>query len=132
MARMEDQYRDVLQNMEFAIVSTYREHPGMSDYDVLRVIDAVVDAYRAQNIGREPRDFALSQTEQICLDRLRQTCDWRLGRTKLGEDDDQPQPQPKTLDEILLCLKRIAKSVKHWNHQAGPQGYLNFVAKFVV
>lgn len=128
MTRVEDQYQDVLQNMEFAIVSTYREHPDMSDYDVLRVIEAVIDAYGAEDIGRAPRDFVLSEVEQVCTDRLRQICDWRLGR---AAGPDGPQPKAKTVDEILLCLKRIVKSVRRWNREGGRQGYLEFVARFV-
>lgn len=42
--RVEDQYMDVLQNIDFAIVTTYREHRDMSDYDVMRVVEAAVDA----------------------------------------------------------------------------------------
>jgi len=128
MARIEEQYEDVLQNMEVAIVSVYREHREMSDYDVLRVLDAVVDSYRAENVGRAPRNFGLSEVEDLCRDRLRQICEWRLGRVSGPEGSE---PEPKKVDEILLCLKRIVKSVKRWNREGGRQGYLDFVARFV-
>ena len=35
--RVEDQYADVLQNIEFGIVTAYKSHPEMSDYDVMRM-----------------------------------------------------------------------------------------------
>jgi len=36
--RIEDQYTDVLQNIEFAIVDTYRRNPDMPDYEVMRAV----------------------------------------------------------------------------------------------
>jgi len=58
--KVEDEYRDVLQNVEFAIVDTYRDHPGMSDYAVMRALEALIDVYAAEGIGRSPRGFNLS------------------------------------------------------------------------
>jgi hypothetical protein len=40
-------------------------------------------------------------------------------------------PEPKTVDEIMLCLKRILKSATRWNKEAGRQGYLDFITQFV-
>lgn len=39
---------------------------------------------------------------------------------------------PLALDEIIACLKRIRKSIEHWNRRGGRQGYLNFASQFVV
>jgi hypothetical protein len=36
----------------------------------------------------------------------------------------------KTVDEIILCLKRLRKSVKLWTTDYGRQGYLNYIAQF--
>jgi hypothetical protein len=38
---------------------------------------------------------------------------------------------PKTVDEIITCLKRIQKSIRRWNKEGGRQGYLNFISEFV-
>lgn len=132
--RIEDQYLDVLQNIELGIVITYRDQPEMSDYDVMRTLEAVMDSYKAEKIGRAPRNFSLSETESTLFEAVHRMCEWRLGRGKsLGPSDEEenPTPEPKTVDEILLCLKRILKSVKRWNKEGGRQGYLNFVVRYV-
>jgi len=54
----EAQYLDVLQNIEFGIVATYRAHGEISDYDVMRTLEALIDRYTAEKIGRPPRDFS--------------------------------------------------------------------------
>ena len=43
----EDEYLDVLQNIEFAIVSVYHERPEMLDYDVDVVVAALIKQYQA-------------------------------------------------------------------------------------
>jgi hypothetical protein len=134
MPRVEDQYLDVLQNIEFAIVAVYREHGEMSDYDVMRVLEAVIDSYRGEIIGRPPRDFGLSDRERLLGDAVRRMCEWRLGRmgSPVGPAGLQdPALDPTTPDVIILCLKRILKSVKSWNKDGGRQGYLNFVIGYV-
>jgi hypothetical protein len=38
--------------------------------------------------------------------------------------------EPKTLTDIIDCLKRIQSSIKFWTQKGGRQGYLNFVQNF--
>lgn len=132
--RVEEQYQDVLQNIEFAITSTYRKHPEMSDYDMMRVLEAIIDAYVADKIGRSPRQLPLSDLENLLALNVQSMCDWRLGRNSLADEAVQAEiaPEPVTVDELLLCLKRIMKSIKRWNSVGGSQGYLNFVSKYVM
>jgi len=130
----EAQYLDVLQNIEFGIVATYRAHGEMSDYDVMRTLEALIDRYTAEKIGRPPRDFGLSDVERLLLDAVGRICEWRLGR---GSHPGSPAgsggmvPEPKTADEIILCLKRVLKSVKRWNKDGGRQGYLRFIVQYM-
>lgn len=134
MADFEDEYMDVLQNIEFAIVSTYREHTEMCDCEVMNVLEALIDKYKGEKIGRGPRDFNLTQLEQILRDAVHETCEWRLGRSETTGDlpaTNELDVKPITPDEIILCLKRIFKSVKMWNREGGRQGYLHFVVQFV-
>lgn len=133
--KVEDEYTDVLQNIEFGIVRIYREHPGLSDGDVMRTLEALIDSYVAEKIGREPRKRPYSDLERILYDSVRAMCEWRLGRSSLGDaapDGNALSPERKTVDEILLCLKRILKSVNKWNKRGGSQGYLQFVSQFVM
>jgi O6-methylguanine-DNA--protein-cysteine methyltransferase len=38
----EEKYLDVLQNIEFGIVSVYREHPEMLDWDAFKAVEALI------------------------------------------------------------------------------------------
>ena len=132
--RVENQYKDVLQNIEFGIILIYKDHPALSDYEVMRALEALIDSYVAEKIGRNPRKLPSSDVEHLLYNSVRRMCEWRLGRSLLGDDllKEKSLPlQPKTVDEILLCLKRILKSVNKWNRHRGTQGYLQFVSKFV-
>jgi hypothetical protein len=134
MTRVEDQYPDVLQNIEFGIVTTYSHHPEMSDYDVMRALEALVDAYAAEKIGRPPRNVRLSDVERTLLENIRRICEWRIGRGILTDGPGKASGtlgDPKTIDEIVLCLKRVLKSARRWNKEGGRQGYLRFVIQYV-
>ena len=131
---IEEQYLDVLQNIEFAIVGVYREHTDMTDYEVMRALEAVIDAYKAETLGRDPRESSLSEMEVALYEGVRGMCQWRLGRDgPLAGDESRagPAPQPITVDEVLLCLKRILKSVNKWNKSGGRTGYLDFIVRYV-
>ncbi len=130
----EDDYADVLQNIEFGIVMSWRSCPDLCDHDVMRVLEAAIDTYVAEKIGRQPRPISLSDAEKTMMENVRRMCEWRLGRARISDDplmQEEVAPEPKTVDEILLCLKRIVKSVKSWNKTGGRQGYLNFIVQYV-
>src|SRR5215213_4334965 len=99
----EEQYQDVLQNIEFAISSTYREHPEeISDWSVEAALDALIRAYGAEHTGRTLRPARLSEAEQAIYDRVKAMCEWRLGREQVqieGEENASilQEIQPKRL-----------------------------------
>ncbi len=131
---VQEEYLDVLQNIEFAIVSTSHDHPEMVDAHVIWALEAVIGSYRAERAGRTPEEFSASSVEADLYRAIRNMCEWRLGR--LHPDDAEaaelgPAPEPVTLEEIMLCLKRILKSVRFWNKSGGQRGYLTFIAQYV-
>ncbi|HPO14188.1 MAG TPA: hypothetical protein PLI09_12150 [Candidatus Hydrogenedentes bacterium] len=133
MSRIEDKHPDVLQNIEFAIVDTYRQYRELSDYDVMRVLEASLETYAAEKAGRSARTTRLSELEQLLLEWVLHMCEWRLGRIPLGNTEEvfSSDDVPITIDEIILCLKRLLKSVNRWNKDGGRQGYLNFIVQYV-
>jgi hypothetical protein len=132
-----EQFEDVLQNIEFGIVATYRKHREITDYEVMRVLEAAIDAYRGEKIGRPPNETDLADAEREMLDNVRGMCQWRLGRTGPPGGDEHADtpvvrpPDPITVDDALLCLKRVLKSVKWWNKENGRRGYLDYVVRYV-
>jgi hypothetical protein len=131
---VEEDYLDILQNIEFAIMSDYRENPLLVDFDVEAAINALITLYHAQSQDHEPRRPNLNERATLVYERVQAMCDWRLGREDLVTADgskDVPPPEPVTLDVIAACLKRIRKSVQWWNKEGRRQGYLTFVGRFV-
>ena len=130
----EDKYLDVLQNIEFGIVRVYQERPELTDWDSLDVIEALIRGYTAEVRGRSRPNIRLSDLPLLVFDSVEAMCEWRLGRGRLSAEGNQPvdvEMEPKTIDEIIACLKRIRKSIKRWNKVGGRQGYLNFISEFV-
>ena len=118
----------MLQNIEFAIVSIYRENLEMTDYAVMRSLEAIINHYSAEKTGKRPRNYSLDEIEKEIFRQVQSVCEWRLGRpSSFG----MPGITPISLDEIIQCLKRILKSVEKWNKHEGIQGYLRFVSQYV-
>jgi hypothetical protein len=130
----EDRYLDVLQNIEFAIVSVYNEHPDLVDSNVDRALEGLTRVYHAEANQRTPPTLKLSEIDQTLFDRIQDMCEWRLGRgeaVQVQTDTSEFKPTPKTVEEIVACLKRIRLSVKRWTTQGGRQGYLRFISQYV-
>ena len=131
---VEEEHLDVLQNIEFAIVSVFRQEPMLVDFDVENAVSGLITHYQAQAQNREARLPNLNERAKEVFDRVEAMCEWRLGNEAPLSGDMKargPRPEPVTLDVILACLKRIRKSVQKWNKQGGRQGYLTFIQKFI-
>jgi hypothetical protein len=131
----EEEYQDVLQNIEFAIVNVYHRHANLVDYDVETVLAALIRLYQAEQSRRQFDPPSLNELRQELYEAVKSMCDWRLGRVELvgeGDKGGAPQPPPLTVEEIVACLKRIRKSVQKWNKRGGQQGYLKFVEQFIM
>ena len=131
---VEKDYLDVLQNIEFAIVSVHQRQPALVDFDVDAALSALMATYQARAVGREARPVRLNERAQQVYEMVQAMCDWRLGDEALLSTDMKsrgPRPEPVSVDVIVACLKRIRKSVEKWNKQGGRQGYLTFVERFV-
>ncbi len=131
MPSFEEQYMDVLQNIEMAIVSVYREHNDLTDYDVDKVLNLLWTEYRNEKQGKATPMPILNANARLVHDRVREMCEWRLGRSNnielKGGGLFKAKPKPISVDEIMDCLKRIRKSVALWNKEGGRQGYLYFI-----
>jgi hypothetical protein len=128
----EEEYQDVLQNIEFAIVSVDRERDDLSDWGVGEALDALIRHYGAEARGRGAPPLRLSEPEEEVFERVKAMCEWRLGRRAMLTSDDEPipGPEPLELEEIVACLKRVRLSVKRWSKE-GRRGYLDFVGQFL-
>jgi hypothetical protein len=133
-----DQYEDVLQNIEFAIISVYRQRPEMTDFQVDKVLDGLIRIYQAELRGKSAPNLRFSDLESEVYERVKTVCDWRLKRTgpmaenEEGETEEVMVEKALTVDEIIACLKRIRSSVKFWTKERGRKGYLDFINPYIL
>jgi hypothetical protein len=123
-------YEDVLQNLEMSVVSVFRRNPTMTDYVALRAYEAAYEHYRAEQRGHPAKPHGLTGLDATTFAAVEAICEFRLGRAP-GPDPKGPPVKPITAEEIVTCLRRLARSVKLNTARAGRQGYLNFVAHFL-
>jgi hypothetical protein len=87
--RIEDEYLDVLQNIEAVIMTLYREHPEMTDNDVDKAYAALIQTYRGEASNKpavKPNgDLAVQVYNQIAA-----ICNWRLGRSPMLDQKSKP------------------------------------------
>lgn len=123
-----EEYMGVLQNIEFALLSSVEDHPELTDHDMLNVIEQLINYYKFQPTGDlSSAKRKLNPVQQEILETVNSMCESKLGI--------QPPPikemvcDPITQEELLLCLKRIEKSIKFWSKQGGRKGYITFVSQ---
>lgn len=129
---IEDDYLDVLQNIEFAIVTIYRAKRQLTDHEVRSAIETLLRDYTAESRGKPSTTIALTGLTRDVFAAVKNMCDLRLGRTKNKRIEDAGiKFDGLTVDELSACLKRIRKSIDKWNKEFGRQGYLDFIDKFL-
>jgi hypothetical protein len=124
---VEEEHFDVLQNMEFEIVQVYRSTSDLIDAEVLNAIESLIHSYNLEVKGgfaASPKVKGLSATVATAV---KDACEIRLGR---GSNADE-LIEPKTVQNIVDCLKRIQSSIKFWTKKNGRKGYLEYVSKFI-
>lgn len=129
---VEEEYLDVLQNIEGVIVGFYRQNPTLTDYQVDSAMESLGRTYQREKTGGAPV-LPKNELAKGVYDAMKGICDWRLGKVDMVDEEGSPMtvPDPLTVDEIQLCLKRLRKSVATWNKQGGSQGYLQYISQFL-
>ncbi|MCB0594314.1 MAG: hypothetical protein H6557_17985 [Lewinellaceae bacterium] len=136
---LEDIHPDILQNIEFAIVSIYRDDPTLRDTDVIKALEALISHVQRLAIGREPAQSELPPPSEAVFNAVIGILEFRSGLDE-EEEEETTQRRPRfsralrktTQEDIYLaCLRKIHKSAKRWNRERGEQGYLEFVSHYI-
>jgi hypothetical protein len=131
---VEEEYEDVLHNLESAIVMYYRNHPDLIDAEVETALDWLIKLYSAQAQGKNSSACPMKGISGEVAEEVKRICEWRLGRESLEVTDEKGNPlEMESLkpSEIVACLKRIKSSIKLWTKKGGRQGYLDFVQEYI-
>lgn len=128
---VEEEHSEILQNLEWSILTVSVAHPDLTDYQVDSALEALGRSYARE--GRGQPVLPKNELAKAVYDAVRQTCEWRLGRDQVVNDDGQPMSvEPVSVEVILACLKRLRKSVTYWNKEGGTRGYLDYIRQFLV
>ncbi len=87
--RVEEEYADVLQNIESAIVAVFDADPKVADRDVLAAVDALTRSYMRDKAGRGTEAPGPPGRARAVYQQCRRICEWRLGRQSLNEGGTQ-------------------------------------------
>jgi hypothetical protein len=134
MAKLEEEFEDVLQNLEFALVQVYRLHDEMSDWEAETAVASLIRTYTAEERGRKPPNLRLKALEQEAYDAVQAMCEFRLGRSDMTDESGETvvvPVEPIAVSDLVLCLKRIRKSIQLWRKEGGRRGYFEFVEQFL-
>jgi len=125
-----DENLDVLQNLEFCVAQVWRAHPEMTDYAALRAYQAAFKLYRDQWRGHTPKPPTLTGLDAAVFEAVTAMCEIRLGR-RAGPAEELAGLPPVPLENLVGCLRQLAKSVERHTLMSGRQGYLSFIDKFL-
>lgn len=125
---IEEEYQDILLNIEFSIISIYREAPELIDAEVLTAIDALVRFYSAQAQGKSPAVPSVRGISKLVMERVMEQVQLMF---ELEKSNLRDAPTPISFEVVVACLKRIQSSIKFWSKKSGRQGYLSYVNQFI-
>ena len=129
-----EEYEDVLQNIEFALVGAYDRNQNLTDTGAMYAVETLIKVYTGELRGREVTPPQFKPEEQEAYDAAKAMCDFRLGRTSMEDEKGKKVEaggEPLTLEEIIPCLKRILKSIDTWYKRGGRRGYYEYVRQFI-
>jgi hypothetical protein len=95
---------------------------------MLRVIEHVRSYYKSCQRGNNPTKNKFTTIHQAIFDKVTLICDVML----LGKITENIPFQAISMEELLLCVSRIEKSIKRWTKQNGRRGYIEFVSPYVL
>lgn len=119
-------YQDVLQNIETGVAAVWREHRELNNYAVMRAYEAAIARYNAEARPMTSKPVNLTGLDEQVYQKVIEMCEWRLGR---GGDLHEAKPIP--VEDLVVCLRKLNKSVDFWTKQGGRRGYLTYIAQFV-
>jgi len=133
MAEFTEEYMDVLQNIEFALIGVYDNNPTMTDTGAMYAVETLIKVYTGESRGREVALPQFKPEEREAYDAVKRMCDWRLGRSSMEDEKGKKVEgvEPLTVEEINACLKRILKSINTWYKRGGRRGYYEYVRQFI-
>ena len=125
-------FTDILQNIEFVIVTYCREHPDLKDVDVILATERLVGLYTREKKKLPMLPVNLPEKVLALFEAMKEICESRLTRESVNKVNDEIVGYRVPLRLMILCLERLCDSMRLWNKKDGAKGYLNYVSQYVM
>ena len=120
-------FLDILQNIEAAIIATYKAHPEISDKDVLLATERLIGSYTRERKKLPALPVSLPKNSMLMYEAMKGACEFRLTRESLNAVDDEVVGYRIPVRLLIPCLDRLEKSMQMWHKRDGFRGYLAFI-----
>ena len=129
--KIEEKYEDVLQNIEFSVVSFDRKFIPLKDEHCLKAYNFLKKKYIGEMRGWKLENAVIEDpiVEEL-VSAIIPYSDLRLGKVEVQE----PSVVFKSIDynAIIKCFERLSKSVNKWKTGKNSRRYIEFVSNFIV
>lgn len=122
--KFEEEHQAILRDLEAGIIQIYEKNPEMTDHNADKAMDLLTRSFEADIKGKRQPNVKLNTIEKLLYQRLLNTCEFWMSQR-------EPGLPVYTKETVILCLKRIHKSMHSWTRQNGMRGYLDFVKAFI-
>ena len=128
-----DANEGILLSIESMVISFYRDHSDLVDYNVDKVYEAIHRSYEKELKGKNPPKLRLKDLEVELHERILDICKVLIGEeTVEDEDGNEIIVGSASKETIIACMKRLRSSIKTWTGNAyGRTGYLDYVSRFI-
>jgi hypothetical protein len=126
--RIDQEFEATLKDIETAVISIYKRNRDMTDYAVLRAYEAAAAYYHDLARQRQPKERKLSGLDETVRQAVLEAAARWHARLEPGRP---PSADKLTAEQMLACIRRLAKSTKFWTTESGRQGYLDYIRRFV-
>ena len=116
--KLEEEYLDQFNAIEFAIVDVFHKNPSLLDSEVDRALEHCVRHYKSKLMGRDAPEHKLTGLDLNIFESVMSQAN--------GLINDE-----FTTEILIQCLKRLRKSINRWSGQGGIQGYLKFIDNYL-
>ena len=121
----EEEHQAILRDLEAGIVEIYKNNPELTDHNVDKALQLLIRSYEADVKGKRHPVMKFSTLEKLIYQRLLNTSEFWMNQREAGMT-------VYNKETVILCLKRIYKSINSWTRRNGMRGYLDFVKAFIL
>lgn len=130
---VEEEFENVMMNIEIQVVTVSNGYPELSDMGVDRVYNALLSKYKALLRGNEPKEPSFrSEAEEELFEVLDVISDLFAGVERETALADIFEGQDEvSFENFVRIFKRLRKSVRTWTKRGGSKGYIYYIAQFL-